>query len=47
MAGRTAVILALIALGFLLHPDTWKVAPMGCWVLALVYALLTSHRRIL
>lgn len=51
MASRTAVILGLVAVGFFnyeCYQHRWFAHPTvayGCWVLAAVYAILTSHKR--
>lgn len=44
---RNFVILGLVAIGFVIAARDPASIAVGCWVVAVVYALLTSHRRIL
>lgn len=49
-AGRTGVLLTLTGLGFFAYGlghagIRWTVWAVMCWVLGLVYAFTTNHRR--
>lgn len=47
---RTAAILCLVGAGFLILNLAYhdpRTAAIGCWTLAVVYALVTSPRRFL
>jgi len=46
-ATRTATLVFLVAVGFILWPPSRTSYAIGFWVLAAVYALATNPRRLL